>query len=222
MISGFERIVIEVPELCSAQNEYDKLLGGLGSGLLRLRNVNIELREASELTEPRIRGLVLLDGQPQTMVDDLRGLDLHCISSRSPAATDSLTATGISAVDHVVLMTADADDCIRLFGEDGLGMRLALDQLVPEWGGRMLFFRCGKLTLEVIQRLEEPPAEDFFWGITYLSPDLEFTLGKLGEAGVEHSPVREGRKPGTRVATVKSHNLGIPTLLIESARESAC
>jgi hypothetical protein len=37
----------------------------------------------------------------------------------------------------------------------------------------------------------------------------------LAQRGVTLSGIREGRKPGTRVATVKSHCLGIPTLLIE-------
>ena len=78
----------------------------------------------------------------------------------------------------------------------------------------MLFFRAGKLTLEVIERSEEPPAEDFFWGITYLVEDLGKTLEALDSRGVAHSGDRLGRKPGTRVATVKSHTLGIPTLLI--------
>ena len=119
---------------------------------------------------------------------------------------------GIQSVDHVVLRTTDADDCIRLFGKD-LGMRLALDQSVPEWGGRMLFFRCGKLTLEVIQS-DDPPDRDAFWGISYHCQDLSRTLEGLDAAGVAHSGERLGRKPGTRVATVKSHTLGIPTLLI--------
>jgi hypothetical protein len=58
---------------------------------------------------------------------------------------------------------------------------------------------------------------DHFWGISYLCPDLEFTLAKLDAAGVSHSGPRDGRKPGTAVATVRSHHLGIPTLLIQPA-----
>ena len=229
MITGFERIVIEVPDLAGACEEYAQLLGHFEPGpedaRLALQNVSIQLIErrgidGPRMAGPRIRGLVLLDSaqdsdELEQLPGDLRKLELHTTGSRELARGDMLTATGISAVDHIVLMSGDADDCIRLFGEGGLGMRLALDQSVPEWGGRMLFFRCGKLTLEVIQRLEDPPEQDEFWGITYFSPDLEATLAKLDEVGVEHSSIREGRKPGTRVATVKSHTLGIPTLLIE-------
>ena len=40
---------------------------------------------------------------------------------------------------------------------------------------------------------------------------------KLDSRGVRLSEVRAGRKPGTRVTTLKSRDLGIPTLLIEPA-----
>ena len=96
-----------------------------------------------------------------------------------------------------------------------LGIRLALDRLVPEWGGRMLFFRAGKLTLEVIAA--EETTESSFWGIAYLCADIDKTLARLHEADVSVTAIREGRKPGTRVATVKSRCLGIPTLLIGPA-----
>ena len=43
----------------------------------------------------------------------------------------------------------------------------------------------------------------------------------LGERGIAASSMREGRKPGTLVATLKSHNLGIPTLLIQPATATA-
>lgn len=121
----------------------------------------------------------------------------------------------IDRVDHVVLYTADADDCIGLFGEKGLGIRLALDQTVPEWGGRMVFFRTGKLTLEIIAPDKGLPGEDYFWGIAYQSADLNELHSDLTTAGVQLSPVRKGRKPDTLVASVKSHDMGIPTLMVE-------
>ena len=169
------------------------------------------------MTRSQIASLGLYAAEEITAPVDQRGLHLPVSGSRQLMDVTAATSTGITAVDHIVLMTADADACIRLFGENGYGMRLALDQLVPEWGGRMLFFRCGKMTLEVIQKLEDPPEQDFFWGITYLCEDLEATLDQLDENGVKHSDIRDGRKPGTQVATVKSHTLGIPTLLIQPA-----
>jgi hypothetical protein len=78
----------------------------------------------------------------------------------------------------------------------------------------MLFFRTGKLTLEVIESQREKPGEDYFWGIAYQCADLEKTAARLTARGVALSGIRAGRKQGSVVATLKSHCLGIPTLLI--------
>jgi len=167
----------------------------------------------------QIHGLSLFDSdlpeyREEILQPDNRGLNLSRSGRPCSRAQPTVTPTGIFAVDHIVLQSADADDCIRIFGEEGLGMRLALDQLVPEWGGRMVFFRMGKMTLEVIQNLKQTPSHDYFWGITYLCDELNKTVAALDERGVAHSPIRKGRKPGTIVATIKSHCLGLPTLLV--------
>ena len=114
------------------------------------------------------------------------------------------------------MRTGDAQACIDLFAEE-LGLRLALDKTVPAWGGRMLFFRTAKLTLEVIAADQEQHHSDYFWGIAYQCADLLRLSQNLQERGVALSEIRDGRKPGTRVATLKSHCLGIPTLLVQPA-----
>ena len=81
----------------------------------------------------------------------------------------------------------------------------------------MLFFRAGKLTLEVIESDRDSTAANFFWGIAFGCKDISQMSGILAQRGVALSDIRDGRKPGTRVATIKSHCLGIPTLLIEPA-----
>ena len=227
MITGFDRILIEVPDLDAALASYSLLLGAFAtdarSALLPLANVAIEIRPNPTIGNARMVGLVLIDdcmedSQARGLLPaPNRGLHLERVGAASQRLRGESTQTGVSAVDHVVLQSRDADDCIRVFGDEGLGLRLALDQLVPEWGGRMLFFRSGKMTLEVIHNQKQPPQEDRFWGITYLCQDLDFTLEQLDAAGISHSPARAGRKPGTRVATVKSHTLGLPTLLIQPA-----
>jgi catechol 2,3-dioxygenase-like lactoylglutathione lyase family enzyme len=215
MVSGSSSIQIKVPDLEQALTDYEQLLGPFThqrrTATLPLFNVSIEVLEDRSEDAATIAGLRLWsESEREPLPTDCRGLSLTASPTRT--VSDTPTATGIRGVDHLVLRTTDADDCIRLFGGD-LGMRLALDQTVAEFGGRMLFFRSGKLTLEVIQS-DDPPAHDYFWGITYLCENLTETLGALDEAGVQHSAERLGRKPGTRVATVKSHCLGIPTLLI--------
>jgi hypothetical protein len=58
---------------------------------------------------------------------------------------------------------------------------------------------------------------DRFWGIAFQCRDIERSAAEMMQRGVAVSAVRDGRKPGTRVATVKSSCLDIPTLLIEQA-----
>lgn len=116
-------------------------------------------------------------------------------------------------IDHIVLRSNDGDACVRLLSEQ-LGLRLALDQEKPEWGGRMLFFRCGKLTLEVIAPEGGLKAGDYFWGLALKIEDMDAEYARLQKTDVNISELRTGRKPGTRVATVKSHSGGVPALLV--------
>jgi hypothetical protein len=223
MVSGVDRIVIAVPELDSGVAEYRQLLGcsplpGLPQAdrcCFDLNNTVVELALSDE--PPGLRGLVFACGAAnpsETSLENSRGLDLRLADASATAAMRAGGAPSDLWVDHLVLRTGDADGCIELFAQQ-LGIRLALDQNVPEWGGRMLFFRTGKLTLEVIAPNSDAPARDAFWGIAYRCADIEQTSRQLAERGVELSSIRSGRKAGTRVMTVKSHCLGIPTLLIQ-------
>ncbi|MEP5568840.1 MAG: VOC family protein [Halioglobus sp.] len=220
MFSSFDHILIDVPDIVAAKKEYSVLLGQpITEDTVRLGNIDLRLREASETNKTSLSALALqdktLDATATLSLDGgPRDIPLLRANARDCEYHENIASdTGIYAVDHLVLQTGDAQACIELF-QDQLGLRLALDQQVPEWGGRMLFFRMGKMTLEVIQNLEKPLAADFFWGMTFLCKDIEQTTARLDAAGIEHSPIRKGRKPGTRVSTVKSHCLGLPTLLI--------
>ncbi len=221
VIEGFDRVRIAVPDLAAAREDYELLLGMAAVPVadelcFGLRNTVLTLQQAP-LPRARVEGLVLVRhgaGPATCPVANDRGLSLSVCDG---AKLNQLRNRGSApAIDHVVLRTSDAAACIRLFG-DQLGLRLALDQTVPEWGGRMLFFRAGKLTLEVLELDEDSDRDDYFWGISYQVEDLESETCRLRAAGVEVSPSRDGRKPGTRVASVKSHCQGIPTLLLQPA-----
>lgn len=222
MFSAFDSLTIEVPDLARARSEYAALFGQMPvEDRLHLGNITLSLRQSARAASAQLTTLALLDpslpeGTSERLSGNCRGLRLMRAHLRQPGHTETPTPTGICAVDHIVLQTRDADDCIRLFGDD-LGLRLALDQTVPEFGGRMLFFRHGKLTLEVIQSLQKPPEQDTFWGITYQCRDIEATVSALDQRGVKHSGIRPGRKPCTRVATIRSHCLKLPTLVIGPA-----
>ena len=90
-----------------------------------------------------------------------------------------------------------------------------MDQTVEKWGGRMLFFRVNKTTIEVIAKADENDPVDKLWGIAWEVENLEKTHQRISEEGFKITDIKEGRKPNTLVATVKSDTYNIPTLLIQ-------
>lgn len=231
MVRVFDRVLVAVPDMGAAAAQYELLLGVPGhpgdspggQSVTRwfLPNTVIEL-SAQPVETPRVQGVVVnvagAGSREETVANSL-GIDIRqCDGQSTEDARRLQETTGVAAlsVDHVVLRTGDADECIDLFA-NRLGIRLALDKTVPEWGGRMLFFRGGKLTMEVIQSDDEASGASFFWGIAFQCADIETAVARLQGNGIALSEVREGRKPGTRVVTVKSHCLDIPTLLIQQA-----
>lgn len=129
------------------------------------------------------------------------------------------TAGAITAMDHVVVSTPDPERAAALYGAR-LGLDMALDRSHPDWG-RLMFFRCGDVVVEVTHRPgkpADPPRDiqhDRLRGICWRVADVDATHARLAQAGVDVSEVRTGRKPGTRVMTVRSGTCGVPTLLVQ-------
>ena len=121
----------------------------------------------------------------------------------------------ITAMDHVVVSTPDPERAAALYGAR-LGLDMALDRSHPDWG-RLMFFRCGDLVVEVSHRPGKPAAgaQDKLRGICWRVADIDATHARLTAAGVDVSEVRTGRKPGTRVMTVRNGTCGVPTLLVQ-------
>jgi catechol 2,3-dioxygenase-like lactoylglutathione lyase family enzyme len=130
---------------------------------------------------------------------------------RSPATA----AAPIGALDHVVVSTGDPERAAALYGAR-LGLDMALDRSHPDWG-RLMFFRCGDLIVETVQRpgAITDPAHDRLYGLSWRVTEADAARARLAFAGIEVSDVRTGRQPGTRVLTVRSGTCGIPTLLVE-------
>lgn len=127
---------------------------------------------------------------------------------------ESLPTSSVHKLDHVVINTNDPDGFIDVY-QNIYGLRLALDQTVEKWGGRMLFFRLNHTTIEVIGKNDDNETQDKLWGLAWDVKDLEATHERLEKEGFDITPLKEGRKPNTLVATVKSNTHNIPTLLIE-------
>ena len=121
----------------------------------------------------------------------------------------------VERLDHIVINSNDPDGLIELY-RDTYGIRLALDQYVEKWGGRMLFFRTNQTTIEAIGINNDADRPiDKAWGLAWTTKDIKKMHARLVSEGVEISDVKDGRKPKTLVATVKSHTCNVPTLLIE-------
>ena len=185
------------------------------------------------IAQARVQGLQASDPLPGHGVDEqtgaerrwhnifwdpaaARGIFSFCIQHESGSVLREATplAQGeIAGVDHVVVNTRSAEAAKTFYGQQ-LGIRLALEQDVPEWGGTQLFFRASSMSIEIIAS-EKATEQDELWGLALKTRDLEATHTRLKKSQVEVSDIRDGRKPGTRVCTAKSHTLGVPTLLIE-------
>jgi catechol 2,3-dioxygenase-like lactoylglutathione lyase family enzyme len=125
------------------------------------------------------------------------------------AATQPAPAV-VEALDHIAVRTQDPEAAVQLY-DTGLGLRLALDR---QFGAtRMLFFRVGGVTLEWV---EDPSvgAQDAFYGLALRVRDLEAAHTRLTAVGLGLSEMREGRKTGTRVFSVKSGTCGVRVLVI--------
>ena len=120
----------------------------------------------------------------------------------------------INRLDHIVINSNDPDGLIDLY-RDKYEIRLALDQFIEQWGGRMLFFRTNHTTIEAIGIKKDGSPEDSLWGLAWTTKDIKKAHKRLLNAGVNITDVKNGRKPNTLVATIKSHCSNIPTLLIE-------
>jgi catechol 2,3-dioxygenase-like lactoylglutathione lyase family enzyme len=154
---------------------------------------------------------------------ETRGVLLFAIQQLSPPellATAALAVPAESAVagiDHVVVRTSDAEAARRLYG-DQLGIRLALDRSFEQWGARLLFFRLGGITIEIAASLTgevDSDAADELWGVAYRVPDADAARARLDQAGFDVSETRPGRKPGTRVFSVRAPTHGVATLCLE-------
>jgi catechol 2,3-dioxygenase-like lactoylglutathione lyase family enzyme len=144
---------------------------------------------------------------------DTRGLSVLAVQRPDAAQLRPQLAAADDrphALDHVVVRTADPDAAIALYA-GGLGLRLALDRELK--GTRMLFFRIGGVTLELVADPSQSAA-DQLWGLAYRVRDVAATRLRLLAAGFDASELRDGNKPGTRVFSLRSDTCGVPTLIL--------
>ena len=127
---------------------------------------------------------------------------------------ESIEPSSPHKLDHVVINTNDADGFIKIY-KDTFNIRLALDKVIEHWQKRMLFFRLNQTTIEVIEQEDDLPPGDQMWGLAWEVKDIEKAHERIMVEGIEVTPIQKGVKEKTLVATIKSHNHNVPTLLIQ-------
>jgi catechol 2,3-dioxygenase-like lactoylglutathione lyase family enzyme len=223
--SGAEANAERIRNVLAAQGE------GLASLCFRTDDIAKMHRRLDRLTlkpEPvaevesrdALSGAVLAWKRTRAATDATRGVRLFFLErDKERPLSVRATAGAITAMDHVVVSTPDPERAAALYGAR-LGLDMALDRSHPDWG-RLMFFRCGDVVVEVTHRPAKPadPPRDIrhdqLRGICWRVADIDATHARLAQAGVDVSEARSGRKPGTRVMTVRSGTCGVPTLLVQ-------
>lgn len=206
--------------LCFRTNDIAKLHRRLDRLTLKPGPIaEVESRDAST-------GATLSWKRTRTASDATRGIRLFYLELANARPLSVRTTAGsITAMDHVVVSTPDPERAAALYGAR-LGLDMALDRSHPDWG-RQMFFRCGDLVVEVTHRPAkpaDPPRDvrhDRLSGICWRVADIDATHARLAQSGVDVSEIRTGRKPGTRVMTVRSGTCGVPTLLVQPSAGTA-
>lgn len=164
---------------------------------------SVRTYRAVELSPRETRGLSVLVVE-RADTDALRG-------------AHQVDASSVEALDMISLFTSQPAAAITFYGEK-LGIRLALDQQVM--GTRMLFFRTGGITLEVIENAATGD-KDTFYGLVYRVRDINAAHTRIAAHGFAVSEVRKGNKPGTEVFTVRDGTCGVKTLIIRDPARDA-
>jgi catechol 2,3-dioxygenase-like lactoylglutathione lyase family enzyme len=136
-------------------------------------------------------------------------------ATRWPSAEAKFGDASVHALDHIVVQTPNAERAVALYG-GRLGLDLRLDRSNEQWGARQLFFRTGGAVVEIGASLKAPvsDAKDKFGGLAWRVKDPEAARARIAAAGIDVSEIRQGRKPGTSVFTVRGGTGGVPTLML--------
>jgi hypothetical protein len=148
--------------------------------------------------------------------DDIDGV--ATTRSDAVAAAAAEHPNGVTAIDHVVLLSPDLDRTVASLSAVGLDPRRERD---GELGGRpirQIFFRLGEVILEVVgspQSTGDGPST--LWGITYNVADIDATASFFGD---RTAPVKDAVQPGRRITTLRHHEFGmsVRTAMISASR----
>lgn len=212
-------------QLANVRLEFVAKPSAAGEGLAGVAFAVGDLTKARHLLERRALRVhqVAADsgkGRLHIATDSTHGVPVSLIERNATAVPASLLPAAdadaaVSALDHVVIRTPNPERAVALYA-GRLGLSLRLDRSERSWGARLLFFRCGDLIVEVAHDLKAGVSDepDRLWGLSWRVPDIARAHARVKAAGIEISDIRIGRRPGTRLFTVRSHTAGVPTIMI--------
>jgi catechol 2,3-dioxygenase-like lactoylglutathione lyase family enzyme len=239
VIDALDHLILRASFRAGAVGAYETLLGRRAEdGKLRVGNVGLlieddastarlssmvfatsSLDKAQHLLERRAVPAKRRGDRLALSAGATHGVPIALIEIKDKTAPsplkDSGEAQSITALDHVVIRSPNPERAIALYA-GRLGLDLRLDRSNPDWGSRLLFFRCGDLVVEIAHDLKKgvSDAPDELWGLSWRTPDIARANERLKKASVEVSAPRDGRRPGTQVFTVQSHTANVPTIVI--------
>lgn len=158
-----------------------------------------------------------LRGAPEAVALD----GIPTVDSDAEPPEPAVHVNGVTAIDHVVLMSPHLDRTVASLALVGVEPRRVRD---AELGGRpvrQIFFRLGEVILEVVGSPGEVGGEpSSLWGVTYLVPDIDAAAAFFGD---HTTPTKDAVQPGRRITTLRHQNLGmsVPTALISAPILSA-
>ena len=140
--------------------------------------------------------------------NSIRKLDgIPTTRSDAVAAAPAEHANGVTAIDHIVLLSPDLSRTVETLTAVGVEPRRERDAQLSGRPIRQVFFRFGEVIIEVVGSPEtagEGPST--LWGITYVVADIEATAAFFGD---RTTAVKEAVQPGRRISTLRHRELGI-------------
>ena len=124
-----------------------------------------------------------------------------------PGAAPAQDANGVTAIDHVVLLSPDLGRTVGSLAGVGVEPRRERE---AELGGRpmrQIFFRLGEVIVEVVgspETTSEGPST--LWGVTYVVADIDATAAYFGD---HTAPVKNAVQPGRHITTLRHRALGM-------------
>jgi hypothetical protein len=140
-------------------------------------------------------------------------------SSQADAPAPAAHPNGVTAIDHVVLMSPDLDRTVRALVALGVHPRRERDAEIGGRPIRQIFFRFSDVVIEVVGSpgtTGTGPAT--LWGITYVVSDIDATAAFLDE---RTTAVKQAVQPGRRITTLRHQDVGmsVRTAMISPRRD---